>query len=182
VEATVPPFDLKSEPGSVTERLLALLDGGGARYRLIDHPPEGRTERASELRGHPLAQAAKSIIIRTRMAKKAYRYVLAVVPGDRRVDLERIRALVGARDAGVADRPTAESLARTVSGTIVPFAFEPQLELVVDPSLLAHRELFFNAAALDRSIALRTADYVTLARPVVHTIAETSNASGDAFR
>ncbi len=36
--------------------LVADLDAAGARYRLIDHPPEGRTERVSAMRGHPVAQ------------------------------------------------------------------------------------------------------------------------------
>lgn len=172
----MPPSHQITEYRSVSERLLALLDAGRARYRLIEHPPEGHTERASELRGHPLTQAAKSIVVRTRVTKKVSRYILAVVPGDRRVDLDRVRALTGARDAGFADRTTAERLANTVSGTIVPFAFDPELELVVDPALLTHPELYFNAAALDRSVVLSTVDYVALARPAVHAIAESATA------
>jgi Ala-tRNA(Pro) deacylase len=46
------------------DRLIALLVEGRARYRLIDHEPEGQTVRASELRGHALSQAAKCIIVR----------------------------------------------------------------------------------------------------------------------
>ena len=44
-------------------RLIALLDGHGAQYRLIDHPPEGRTELVSPMRGNALAQAAKCIVM-----------------------------------------------------------------------------------------------------------------------
>lgn len=47
----------------------------------------------------------------------------------------------------------------SVSGTILPFGFHPDLELVVDPRLLEHPEIFFNAARLDRSLALNTQDY-----------------------
>jgi Ala-tRNA(Pro) deacylase len=159
--------------------LLTFLDSGRARYRLIDHAPEGRTEVASLLRGHPLAQAAKSIIVRARMTKRTSRYVLAVVPGDRRVDLERIREMAGARDAGFADRTTAERLAATISGTIMPFAFDSALELLVDPSLLAHPEVFFNAAALDRSVALHTSDYIKLARPTLRRIAQAAEPAPD---
>jgi len=32
-------------------RLIGDLDAAGARYRLIEHPPEGRTELVSALRG-----------------------------------------------------------------------------------------------------------------------------------
>ncbi len=167
---------------STAERLLALLDVGRAEYRIIDHPPEGRTELASRLRGHPARQAAKCIVVRTKITKKQTRYVLAVVPGDRRVDLDVIRRAHDARAAVFADRETAERLARAQSGTIVPFAFDPTLELIVDPRLIFHGELYFNAAALDRSVAVRTADYVRLARPTLMDIAEGAVASGLSMR
>src|ERR1051326_1572512 len=43
----------------VYARLIADLDASGARYRLIEHAPEGRTELVSALRGHDLALAAE---------------------------------------------------------------------------------------------------------------------------
>jgi prolyl-tRNA editing enzyme YbaK/EbsC (Cys-tRNA(Pro) deacylase) len=40
-------------------------------------------------------------------------------------------------------------------GTVLPFAFDPSLELIVDIGVRDRAELFFNAARLDRSVALR---------------------------
>jgi Ala-tRNA(Pro) deacylase len=45
------------------------------------------------------------------------------------------------------------------------------LEVVVDPSLLENDELYFNAARLDRSMILKTSDYVVLAKPRLGRIA-----------
>jgi Ala-tRNA(Pro) deacylase len=59
-----------------------------------------------------------------------------------------------------------------VAGTVLPFAFSPELELIVDPSLLANDELYFNAARLDRSVVLKTRDYLALAKPRIEGIAE----------
>lgn len=157
---------------STSDLLFALLDRGRAEYRVIDHPAEGHTDVASRLRGHPLAQAAKCLVVRSKISKRHSRYVLAVVPGDRRVDFTRIRELTGARDSMCADRPTAERLAAAVSGAIMPFAFNPSLELFADPDLCEHPELFFNAATLERSVALRTEDYIRLARPTFYRIAQ----------
>ena len=64
------------------KRLIALLEANGAKYRLIDHPPEGQTDLVSAMRGHPVAQAAKCIILIVKLGKKTTRFVLAVVPGD----------------------------------------------------------------------------------------------------
>jgi Ala-tRNA(Pro) deacylase len=153
------------------ERLIDLLDANGARYRLIDHPPEGRTEVVSPMRGHQVAQAAKCIIVMIKVGKKVTKFVLAVVPGHARVNLEAIKSLKGGTYAGFAPPDRAEELAASVVGTILPFAMDSRLELIADPALKQHEEIFFNAARLDRSIGLKTEDYVRLANPRFESIA-----------
>ena len=71
----------------------------------------------------------------------------------------------------------AERLAGSVTGTVLPFSFNPELELVVDPSLLENDEIYFNAARLDRSMVLKTSDYVAVARPRLGRIVEGRGAS-----
>lgn len=146
-------------------RLMTDLDAAGARYRLIDHAPEGRTDLVSALRGHDVAQAAKCLIVMVKVGKKQTRHVLAVVPGDARLDLQAVKALLSGTYVTFAGRDKAEELAGSVSGTVLPFSYHPRLELIADQGLLKLPELFFNAARLDRSIALATDDYVRLAAP-----------------
>jgi len=155
-------------------RLIADLDESGARYRLIDHAPEGRTEQVSVLRGHDVAQAAKCLVVLVKLGKKQARYVLAVVPGDARVDLLAVRTLLGGTYAGFASKDKAELLAGSVSGTVLPISYAPQLELIADPSLLACPELYFNAARLDRSVAVATEDWVRVAGPRIEPITAAS--------
>lgn len=152
------------------DRLISLLDGAGARYRIIDHAPEGRTEVVSVHRGHPVACAAKCLVVMVKIGKRTTRYFLAVVSGDARVDLQALKTMVGGTYVAFASTPKAEALAGSVSGTILPFSFHPDLELVVDPGLLEHPKIFFNAARLDRSLALNTQDYLRLTDPQVRTI------------
>jgi Ala-tRNA(Pro) deacylase len=156
------------------ERLVTDLDAGGARYRLIDHAPEGRTDLVSVLRGHDVALAAKCLIVMVKIGKKQSHYVLAVVPGDARVDLQAIRVLLGGTYVSFAGKDKAEELAGSVSWTVLPFSYHPRLELIADPAVLESPELFFNAARLDRSIALATNDYARLAAPRVAPITATS--------
>ena len=154
-------------------RLISLLDERQAKYRLIDHAPEGRTDLVSPMRGNDIKQAAKCIILMLKLGKKTTKYVLGVVPGDARINLKAVGALVGATYVSFASTNIAEDLAGSVTGTILPFSFNPELELIADPGLLEHDELYFNAARLDRSMALNTSDYVAIAKPRVERIAET---------
>jgi Ala-tRNA(Pro) deacylase len=156
---------------STYERLIALLEEHSARYRLIDHESEGRTDVVSRMRGNRLEQAAKCILVMVKLGKKSKRYVLAVVAGDARVDLGALKGLLGGTYVAFATQEIAERLAGSVSGTVLPFAFDPELTLIVDPGLLEHEEIFFNAARMDRSMALDTDDYVGIAQPKVEPIA-----------
>lgn len=167
-----PTGDGSSPPGPVDadERLLDLLDRHQATYRLIDHAPEGRTEVVSALRGHPLAAAAKCMIAMVKLDKKRRRHVLAVVPGDRRVDLDALKRLYGGRYAGMADPGAAERLSGCPTGTILPFTWTDELDLVVDPALYDHDTIYFNAGRLDRSVALASADHRRIAAPTEATI------------
>lgn len=163
-------------PEGVARMLITLLDDAGARYRVIDHPAEGATEAASALRGHLVRFAAKSIVLRVSVTRKDRRYVLAVVPGDCRVDLDEVGRLVGGGRVGFAARGEAERLTGSVSGSFPPVSFHPELRLIVDPSLLATEEIYFNAGRLDRSLALVTTDYVRVISPQVASIASPPHA------
>jgi len=153
------------DQGDTYTQLINLLDQHGAQYRLIDHAPEGRTEIVSPMRGNALSQAAKCIVLMVKIGKKVTRYVLAVVPGDARVDLNAVKALMHGTYVAFASPDIAERLAGSATGTVLPFSFNPELELVVDPSLLENDEIYFNAARLDRSMILKTSDYFEIARP-----------------
>jgi Ala-tRNA(Pro) deacylase len=153
-------------------KLITLLDEHAAHYRLIDHAPEGRTEVVSPMRGNALSQAAKCIILMVKVGKKVTKHVLAVIPGNTRVDLDAIKKLMSGTYISFASADIAERLAGSVTGTVLPFAFHPDLELIVDPVLLENDELYFNAARLDRSMVLKTNDYVTIAKPRLERIAQ----------
>ena len=113
---------LMEQTNKTYARLIALLEEGGTSYRLLDHASEGRTEIVSTLRGHSVEQAAKCIIVMVKFGKKVTKFVLAVLPGNARLDLTAVRGLYpGATYAGFAPPERAEQLAGSVIGTVLPF-------------------------------------------------------------
>ncbi|MEK6973219.1 MAG: YbaK/EbsC family protein [archaeon] len=155
-------------------QLIEFLDKNKAEYRLIDHPPEGRTEIVSPMRGNKVSQAAKCIVIMVKIGKKVTKHVLGVIPGDAKIDLNVVKELFQGTYISFANPEIAEKLSGSVVGTVLPFSFNPEMELIVDPLLLKNDEIFFNAARLDRSMALRVNDYIRLAKPRLEHIAKYS--------
>jgi len=156
----------------IYSKLITLFDEQHATYRVIEHEPEGVTEAVSRLRGHDSGQAAKCLVIMVKVGKKVTRYAAAVIPGDKRVNFDKIKDLFNGTYAAFASREVAEELAGTPVGTIPPFSFDDRLELFADPAVLTYDEVFFNAARLDRTIALATTDYQSIAKPRVEQIAQ----------
>ena len=163
---------MSTQPNSdIHTRLCQLLEQEGASFRVVEHAAEGRTEFITRIRGNRLEQAIKSIVVQVRLEKKQNQYCLANVPGDCRVDLEGIRVHFSASSVAIAAREKAESLSGCVIGAIPPFSFNEQLLLLADPHITDDEEVVFNAGRLDRSIFMRSADYVRIARPQLVGIA-----------
>lgn len=95
---------------STYDKLISLLDSTDARYRIIEHVTEGRTDIVSALRKNSLAQAAKSIVMRVSVTKKKGKYLLGVIPGDKYIDFIKLTKLVGGTKAVFAARHVAERL------------------------------------------------------------------------
>ena len=154
----------------VFDRLVARLEAGKADFQILEHVPEGRSEHISKIRGNLPSQAAKAMVIAVKTAE-GRKFVLAVLPGDRRVDFSGIAKAIGGKKAALAAPEEAKRLTECEMGAVPPFTFSDELILVVDPNLLAHDRIAFNAGRLDRSMFLKTSSYLDIAKPKVAPIA-----------
>ncbi|SKA10571.1 Ala-tRNA(Pro) deacylase [Enhydrobacter aerosaccus] len=164
-------MDGETRTGEVFERLVALLSEAGAKFRVIEHEAEGKSEAISAIRGNRPEQAAKAMVLDVRGGGGGRRNVLAILPGNRKLDFAAVAALFEARKCGFASPDTAQALTGCVMGAVPPFALNPDLAIVVEEDLLANDTLFFNAGRLDRSMELATGDWLAVARPRVARIA-----------
>ena len=155
----------------VHQQLCDLLDREGARYRVIEHEPEGRTEVIATIRGNRIEQSIKSIVVQVRLTKKENIYCLANVPGDCRIDFGGIKAHLHADSVAFAAREKAQELTGCVIGAIPPFSFSDQLQVLADPRIQENEDVVFNAGRLDRSIFMKLDDYIRIAKPQLAKIA-----------
>ena len=151
------------------EALIELLQRHEARYRVIDHPAEGKSDVVAGLRGTTPRQGAKAMLCKSRDG--AARLVLAVLPGDRKLDFRKVAQAGNMQKATLATPEEAMDATSCAIGAIPPFSFWPAIKLVVDPELVTTcEEIAFNAGRLDRSIVLDSQDYLRIASPLIHPL------------
>jgi Ala-tRNA(Pro) deacylase len=148
------------------DRLNELLRRENARFRVINHPAEGRSEAVAALRGTSPGQGAKAMLCQVRELQDVF--VLAVLSGNRQVDFKKLGQAVGGKKASLLAADQAMRLTGCVMGAVPPFSFWPNVKLVVDAGLLDdHQEIAFNAGRLDCSMVLNADDYRRIAGPLI---------------
>lgn len=148
------------------ERLVALLEENGATFRIVEHDHEGRSEQISKIRGNDPKQAMKAIVASVRGGGGGKRYVLAVLPGIRKLDMKALCRAMGAQKGRFSPEQEATEMTGCVMGAVPPFSFRDDLPVIVDPACKENSEVVFNAGRLDRSIFMEFADYERITRPV----------------
>ena len=157
--------------GEVVDQLVTVLTEAKAKFRVIEHEAEGKSQAISAIRGNRPDQAAKAMVLDVRGGGGGKRPVLAILPGSRKLDFAAVASVFEAKKCGFASPDTAQELTGCVMGAVPPFALNPSLSIVVEEDLLANDTLFFNAGRLDRSMELDTRDWIAVAKPRVARIA-----------
>jgi Ala-tRNA(Pro) deacylase len=142
------------------EKITALLDQHHADYRVVEHEAIGQTDVISGIRGNDLNQAAKAMVLEVTMPDGAdARYLLAIVPGDCKINFKSAARAIGGKKSSFAAPEKAQELTQCVMGAVPPFSFDDRLALRVDARLRDVGTLWFNAGALERSMALNVDDF-----------------------
>ncbi|MDG0024585.1 YbaK/prolyl-tRNA synthetase associated domain-containing protein [Trinickia sp. Y13] len=154
---------------TVFDKLVALFEDEAARFRVIEHPAEGRSDLVATIRGTAPGQGAKAMLCRSKDDDRAL--ILAILPGDRRLDFKRMAEAAGIKKATLASPEEAQRVTGCVIGAIPPFSFSANIKLIVDPDLVeSFGEIAFNAGRLDRSIILDSVDYLRIAKPLLQSL------------
>lgn len=146
-------------PGSV-ERVAAFLRAAGAEARL-EQFEEGTATAADAARavGVDAGDIVKSLVCLC-----DGRAVVALVPGDRRADMNKVARAAGARQARVANADEVRRLTSFGPGAVAPFPL-PTIELVlIDRTLLAREELWVGAGSTRHMAVLPTPELVRLSK------------------
>jgi Ala-tRNA(Pro) deacylase len=155
----------------VFEKLVELFDREKAKYRVVEHEPEGRSDLVAALRKMTVSQGAKAIVCKIK-TDTGECLVLAVLAGDKRLDIKAVARCVGGKKGSFAPPELTTEITGCQIGAIPPLSFDGRLRLVVDKDFLDNEaEIAFNAGRLDRSIIMDSKDYIRIASPRIEKIA-----------
>jgi Ala-tRNA(Pro) deacylase len=160
-----PSEDTTRPPIAVTERLERWLRERGARFRLLEHAPVFTSEEAARVRGTPIESGAKALVL---LAHD--RPVHVVLPGHRKVDNARLRAILGTRTLRFATPEELLAITGCVPGAVPPFGNLFGLPVFVDTLLAKREEIAFNAGCNTVSIVMACTDFLRLSGASVHQL------------
>jgi len=120
-----------------------------------EHEEKG-ADFAAKATGFPLERTVKTLVADLGSAG----CVLALVPGDRKLDLKLLAKSFAVKRAAMADRNTAERLTGYTVGGISPFGTRRKLAAVLEASVLQQEEILINAGRRGLMLKMRPSDLV----------------------
>jgi Ala-tRNA(Pro) deacylase len=156
----------------VTQKILDLLNQGSCWHETFEHEEVRTSEEAAKTRpGYSLRQGAKALIVRTKMAGGERKFVMVVIPADRRFSNDKVKKVIGARDIRFATEEEVADLTDGIKpGAVPPFGNMFGLDVITDASLYDNDKIVFNAGERGFSVAMKSADYRRLVGPNVDQI------------
>jgi Ala-tRNA(Pro) deacylase len=136
---------------------------------VLRHAPVHTSEEAAAIRGTALASGAKALV-----CKADERFVLFVVPADRRLSSRAVRATQKLRGLRFATREEVASITALVPGAIPPFGSLFGLPTYCDEALALQPVINFNAGDREISVSMASADYLAVEQPILGRFAEPS--------
>lgn len=147
---------------TVLERVTELLESRGAQFEVARHAPVFTSEEAAQVRGTSLASGAKALL-----CKVDDRFVMFVMPADRRLDSKLARKALGIKSIRFATREEVLELTGLTPGSIPPFGQLFALPTYCDAALAQQPQINFNAGDHSVSISLAYDQYMRAENPTI---------------
>ena len=146
------------------ERVSAFLRESGAEARIQEFPEGTHTAQdAADAVGCELGQIVKSLVFVC-----DDRTVVALVPGDRRGDADRVAAAVEASTARVAKPQEVEDATGFAPGAVPPFPLPEDTVVLMDRAFLRHPLVWAGAGSAQHVLGMAPTELarVSRARPL----------------
>ena len=139
------------------------LDGQSVPYEAMKHRPTGCAARSASVSDVPIDNMAKAVVLSSQAG-----YIVAIVPASRHVDLDRVGRCLAQPGALAMEDELAPLFPDCETGAIPPIGAAYGLRTVVDDSLAASDDIYFEAGDHRTLIHVAGRDFCHLMRTVSH--------------
>lgn len=135
------------------------LQENGVRYTIAEHPHSISSTRTAEAAHVPPQQMAKAVVLWDRKG-----YVMAVLPGDRHVELHKLSDTLGRQLQLLDESRLAPVFKDCELGAIPPIGPAYNMDTIVDDDLVGQEHIWFVGGDHDRLIGVSGGDFLHLLR------------------
>jgi Cys-tRNA(Pro)/Cys-tRNA(Cys) deacylase len=136
----------------MSTRAIRYLKRKDVSFELVKYEHEEKgAEFAARATGFPLDRTVKTLVVDL----GGRNYCLALLPGDRQLDLKQLAQVFAAKRAAMAATATAERLTGYLVGGISPFGTKQVLPAVMEKRIRKYAEVLINAG--QRGVMLKMA-------------------------
>lgn len=148
--------------------LEAYLSASRVWHRFVEKAETVHTADASNATGIELNRITKNLVSKTSTG----RYALLVIPGDRRVSLQRAAQALNVKNVQLLGFREAEEVSGYPPGGTPSVHHKTALDVVVDKDVLTHDTMFCGGGTRGRLLELRTEDVLKLTKAITADISE----------
>ncbi len=145
----------------VLDTIRKFLEEKGVEFKEYRHAPVRTSEEAARVRGTGLSQGAKALVM-----VADGKFVMLVVPGDRKVDFRKFKRLFNISDLRMATKEEGKQVTGVEVGAVPPLGNIFNLATYFDEELKREERLVFNAGRHEVSMELDGKDLAKAVKPV----------------
>ena len=152
---------------SILDKIRKLLESHNIQYNFFEHEPTPTSEIASKVRGVPLDQGAKAMVLRSEG-----NFLMVVLQAHRKIDFSKMKNILNTRSVSFATHEEVEQVTGCIPGGVPPFGNLFSIPVYADKDLAEIENMDFNAGLQTASIEMKVKDWINEVNPVVVDLAK----------
>jgi Ala-tRNA(Pro) deacylase len=157
--------------GRVAMNVPTFLEEQKCCFERIRHEPTYSAQRLAEELHVPGREVAKTVLLRAN-AQGGHMFIVAVLPASKQIDFKQAAKYLAANKVRLATEiEIAEHCPDCDFGVLPPFGSRYGMRTIVDPSLTADEEIWFEGNTYREAIRMRFEDFRRVERPRVFPFA-----------
>lgn len=148
---------------TILRKLKGYLDESNVRYEVSSHRETYTAQEIAAALHVPGQKLAKVVIV-----KAGEKFAMAVMPATWKIDMEKMKAVLGNADVRLATEDEFKNLFPECDvGAMPPFGNLYDLDVYVDKSLTEDREIVFQGGTHVDTVNMNYQDFADLVKPTV---------------